>query len=119
MTPHRGKHYSLPFLPATPSSPSRTLEGLFELTWRPSWTLDSPRVLLPELQRNKDTVRCAALGMEVPGSRQDQLDANPTVRLLKTNLISLFQIGPLLIIKMQQNWTELVPQTWSKLFSHA
>ena len=30
-----GKHYSLPFLPATPSSPSRILEGLFELTRRP------------------------------------------------------------------------------------
>ena len=46
-----GKHYSLPFLPATPSSPSRTLEGLFELTLRPSRALDSPRALLPELQR--------------------------------------------------------------------
>ena len=31
-----GNHYSLPFLPATPSCPSRTLEGLFELTRRPS-----------------------------------------------------------------------------------
>ena len=30
--PFSGKHYSLPFLPATPSSPSWTLEGLFELT---------------------------------------------------------------------------------------
>ena len=60
--PSSGKHFSLPFLPATPSSPSRTLEGLFELTWRPSRALDSPRALLPELQRYKDTVRCAALG---------------------------------------------------------
>ena len=50
MTPHRGKkHYSLPFLSATPSS--RTGEGLFELTQRPSQALDSPRALLPELQR--------------------------------------------------------------------
>ena len=55
--PSSGKHYSLPFLPATPSSPSRTLEGLFELTRRPSRALDSPRALLPELQRYKDTVR--------------------------------------------------------------
>ena len=54
--PSSGKHYSLPFLPATPSSPSRTLEGLFELTRRPSRALDSPRALLPELQRYKDTV---------------------------------------------------------------
>ena len=30
-----GKHYSLQFLPATTSSLSRTLEGLFELTPRP------------------------------------------------------------------------------------
>ena len=66
-----GENYSLPFLPATPSSPSRTLEGLFELTGRPSRALNSPRALLPELQRYKDTVRCAVLGAEVPGLRQD------------------------------------------------
>ena len=35
--PSSGKHYSLPFLPETPLSPSRTL--------------DSPHGLLPELQR--------------------------------------------------------------------
>ena len=40
-----GKHYSLQFLPATTSSLSRTLEGLFELTRRPSRALDSPRPL--------------------------------------------------------------------------
>ena len=48
---------------------SRTLEGLFELTQRPSRALDSPRALLAELQRINDTVRCAALGAEVPGHR--------------------------------------------------
>ena len=57
--PSLGKHYSLPFLPATPSSPYRTL--------------GSPRALLPELQRYKDTVRCAALGAEVPGHHQQHL----------------------------------------------
>ena len=48
---------SLTFLLATPSSPSRTLEGLFELTRRPSRALDSPRALLPERKRKrgKDT----------------------------------------------------------------
>ena len=51
--PSSGKHYSLPFLPATPSSASRTLEGLFELTQRPSRALDSPHTLLLELQRYK------------------------------------------------------------------
>ena len=79
--PSSGKHYSLPFLPATPSSPSRTLKGLFELTRRPSRALDSPRALLPELQRYKDTVRCGALGAEVPGHRQQQLTQTLIVRL--------------------------------------
>ena len=31
--PSSGKNFSLPFLPATLLSPSRTIEGLFELTW--------------------------------------------------------------------------------------
>ena len=88
MTPHWGKHYSLPFLPATPSSPSRTLEGLFELTRRPSQALDSPRALLPELQRYKDTVRCAALSAEVPGHRQQQLTQTLIVRLLKMHFFT-------------------------------
>ena len=54
--------YSLSFFLATPSSPSRTLEGLFELTRRPSRALGLPRALLPELQRDKDTVRCFVAG---------------------------------------------------------
>merc|ERR1712020_299599 len=87
--PSSGKHYSLPFLPATPLSPSRTLEGLFELTLHPSRALDLPRALLPELQRNKDTVRCAALGAEVPGHRQQQLTQTLIVRLLKTHFFTL------------------------------
>ena len=84
--PSSGMHYSLLFLPATPSSPSRTLKGLFELTRRPSWALDSPRALLPELQRYKDTVRCAAQGAEVSGHHQQQLTQTLIVRLLKTHL---------------------------------
>ena len=47
--------------------------------------LDSPRVLLPELQRCKDTVRCAALGAEVPGHHQQQRTQTLIVRLLKTH----------------------------------
>ena len=62
MTP---RHYSLPFLPATPLSPSQTLEGFFGLTRQHSRALTLPRALVLELQRNKDTVRCAALGAEV------------------------------------------------------
>ena len=45
--PSSGKHNSHLFLPATPLSPSWTLEGLFNLTWRHSRALDLPRVLLP------------------------------------------------------------------------
>ena len=79
--PSSGKHFSLLFPLATPLSPSRTLEGLLELTRRPSWALDLPRALLPELQRYKDTVRCAALGAEVPGHRQQQQTQTLIVRL--------------------------------------
>ena len=50
--------------------------------------LDSPRALLQELQRIKDTVRCGALGAEVPGHRQEQLTQTLIVRLLKTHLFS-------------------------------
>ena len=97
--------YSLTFLPATPSSPSRTLEGLFELTRRPSQALDLPRALLPELQRYKDTVRCGALGAEVPGHRQQQL----TQTLLKTiDLLKTHFLHRSLILKSQQNRMELV-----------
>ena len=66
-----------------------TLEGLSELTWHPrARALDSPCVLLPELQRCKDTVRCAALGVEVPGHRQQQLRQTLIVRLLKTHFFT-------------------------------
>ena len=52
---------------------SWTLEGLFELTQRPSRDLNSPRALLQELQRYTDSVRCAVLGTEVPRHHQEQL----------------------------------------------
>ena len=88
MTLHQGGYCYLLFLPATPSSLSRTLQGLFELTQRPSRALDSPRALLPELQRYKDTVRCVALGAKVPGHRQQQLMQTLMVRLLKTHFFT-------------------------------
>ena len=44
-----------------------------------------PPALPPELQRYKDTARCAALGAEVPGHRQQHLTQTLIVRLLKTN----------------------------------
>ena len=76
MTPRRGNAILFNFLPATPSSPSQTLEGLFELAQRPSRALDSPRVLLLELQRVKDTIKCAAVGAEVPGDTKKTAVAN-------------------------------------------
>ena len=65
MIPCQGKYFSLTFLPATPSSPSRNLEGLFVLTQRSLKALNSPRVLLLELQRYKDIARYASLSAEV------------------------------------------------------
>ena len=61
--PSSGKHYSLPLLPVTPLSLSC--------------------VLLPELQRYKYTISCAALSAEVQGHRQEQLPQTLIVRLLK------------------------------------
>ena len=78
--PFLGKLFSLLFLPATPLSLSRTLQGLFELPRRPSWALASPKLLLPKLQRNTDTVKCAALGVEVSGHCQEQLTQTLIVR---------------------------------------
>ena len=49
-----------------------------------------PTVLQSEQQRNKDTVRCAALGGEVPGHRQQQLTQTLIVRLLKTHFFTSF-----------------------------
>ena len=43
------------------------------LSWRAQCaSIKAPHTLLPELQ-NKDAIRCAALGTEVPGHSQDQL----------------------------------------------
>ena len=81
-------NFSLPFLPATSSSLTQTLEGFFELTQRPSSALHcSPHWLLPELYTYKDIVRCAALGVEVPGHRQQQLTHTLIVRLMKTHVL--------------------------------
>ena len=60
--------------------------------------------MLPKLQRHKDSVRCAALGAEVPGHRQEQLTQTLIVRLLKTYTF----LHQSLIVKSQQNRIELV-----------
>ena len=58
----------------------RPLKGLslglsYHGPWRPSRAPDSPHALLLELQRNKDTVRCAPLGAELTGQLKTA-DAN-------------------------------------------
>ena len=88
MTPCQRRQFSLLFLPATPSSPSQTLEGLSELTRCPIKAPDSPRALLPKLRRNKDTVMCAMLGPKVPGYCQKQLTQTLIVRLLETHFFT-------------------------------
>ena len=75
------KHFSLSFLPAVPCLHHGPLKGFFELTQRPSRALNSPRPLLPELQRCKDTVRCAVLVADVPGHQHEQLTQTLTVHL--------------------------------------
>ena len=64
MTPHRGNTILFRSSQQLPRLYLRPLKGFFELTRRSSRALDSPRALLPELQRSKDTVRCVALGAE-------------------------------------------------------
>ena len=54
-------------------------------------------------KRNKDTVRCAALGAQVPGHRQQQLTQTLIVRLLKTH----FFTHRALTLKSKQNRIEL------------
>ena len=72
-----GKYFSLPLLPATPSSPSWTLEGLFKLTRRPSRALDSPSALLPtykdtdEIQGHRQVCRARRGGPITPSTTTD------------------------------------------------
>ena len=70
--PHQGNTYSLSFLLATPSSPSRAL--------------------LLELQRYKVSIRCARLGAEVSGHRQQQPGANLDCVFVEEN--ALFNTDP-------------------------
>ena len=86
--PHQGNTYSLSFLLATPSSPSRAL--------------------LLELQRYKVSIRCARLGAEVSGHHQKHLMQTLIVLFLKTHFFT-----QILDCKSQQNRIEL--ETWYTL----
>lgn len=86
--PSLWKYFSLLFLPATPSSLSRTPEE------------PSTRALLPKLQRIKDTVSCAELGAEVQGHHQEHKTQILIVRLLKKKFNSF---------RCSKNWRVLGP----------
>ena len=58
--------------------------------------------LLPEIQRNKDAIRCAALGAEVPGHCPKQ----PTKTLFV--IVCVCKKHLFLIVKSQKNIFELV-----------
>ena len=89
------------------------LEGLFELTRRPSQALDSPRALLPELKRYKDTFRCVTLGTNkctrIPLNTMQTMIA--CVRLLK---LTFSQFSLVAKRKPQEN-IGVCDQTWDLL----
>ena len=89
MTPRRGN--TILFCSSQQLPLSRTLEGLFELTQRPSRALDSPRALLPELQRYKDTVRCVVLRCGGPKTLSTTTVANLDCAFVEN---ALFYIDP-------------------------
>ena len=65
---------------------------------------DSPCALLPELQRNKDDLKCAVLGAWVQGQRQKTADANLDCAFVENALL----LHRSLTVKSQQNIIELV-----------
>ena len=92
MTPHWKNTFLFRSSQQLPRLRLGHLEGLFELRRRPSRALNSPHAFLPELQRYKDTVRCVAVGANVPGHhRQEQLTQTLVVRLLKTHLVFIVE----------------------------
>ena len=69
------KNFSLPFIPATPLSPSWTLEGLFELTLR------GPRRAWFVAEKQGKKLRLASCKVQrVPGQHQQQLTQTLIVR---------------------------------------
>ena len=66
-----------------------------------------PCELLPELQRRKDNVRCATLGAEVPGHRQDQLMQTLIVRTLEMHFLT-----PINNFEKSTEYSGVSDQTW-------
>ena len=109
MTPCWGNPILPPFFPATPSSPYRTLKGLFKLTRHPPRALNLDAFIASELQRYKDIVRCAALDAKVPGRRPQQLTQTFIVCLWNFFLRTFLHRS--LIVKSQQSRIELVTRS--------
>ena len=93
-------HFSLPFLPSTPSFPTRAL--------------------LPELQRYKDTFRFTALGVQIPGHRQWQLDTQPWLCICwnrtfayRSLILESQQKRIELVTRPTKNWKNPTPITWT------
>ena len=95
MTPRQGNTFLFRSSQQLPRRHLGPLKGF--LSWHGTLQGPSPRALLPELQRYKDTVRCGALCAEVPGHRQEQLTQTLIVHSFKTHLFLLFQ-------KLEQRW---------------
>ena len=90
------KIFFLQFFPATLSSPSWTLSSVqwpFELTRCPSRALNSPRGLLPEIERKKDTVRSAAFGRGGPRTPSTATDANHDCAFVENAFFALILDG--------------------------
>ena len=81
----------------------------FELTRCSSMAIDSPRALLPELQRYKDT-DIDWCGTQVPGHRQKQLTKTLIVRLLKMHFYTL-----ILDFEKSTEYIWVSDWTWSTL----
>ena len=105
--PWSQKYFSLSLLPATPLSLFWNLEGLFELTRCPSKALNLPRALLPELQRNKDTVRYACCA-RCRGPRTPSKTANANLDCEFVENAHFFTYLWSLIVKSLQDGIELV-----------
>ena len=89
-----GKYFFLPFLPATPSSPSRTLEGFFELTWR-----QGSSTPVEHCCRNyRDARAPSGLSMRILWSPYD------LPNILEQNLIGICDFASFGKIFTKQNW---------------
>ena len=87
MTAHRGNTILLCSSQQLPRLHLGPLKGFLSRHGALQGALDSPCALLPEVQIYKDTVRCAALGAEVPGTPSRTTDANLDFAFVESALL--------------------------------